>query len=343
MFKNVLLAGALLVPVLAYGASPSTDLSVQIVPAASPKPPSNGIACGVGPNYTGSIPAAAQAAGFTTCAANYDFTNSAYANTSTWLDCAGASSPQWYSIGGTPCSNSFVITSDSGSQVLDMHFDPSWWPAATSTSAQTATANNGTASFQFPQSMYVEIKQRVPSATETGVCPSGQSSCGLSDFFFWSTQHTNAPGYTCCQLVEWDIIETYTNHSDGANAHDWNNSFSTLNGVNEPWQASGYDPTSYNIYGARVTTNGTTYALCTYLNNNFLGTICPSTNYSASFQDTITNFLSMEGGPYTSNYNFTAPSDYYIQWIHVFTCSSGVGIGPGQGGVCNGTALTSAP
>jgi hypothetical protein len=71
MFKKALLA-ALLAPVLAYGGSPSTDLSVQIVPAASPPPPSKGIACAIGPNYNSSIPAAAQAAGFTTCAANYD-------------------------------------------------------------------------------------------------------------------------------------------------------------------------------------------------------------------------------------------------------------------------------
>jgi hypothetical protein len=84
MIKQLFLTAALLAPGLAYAGNPSADLSGQIVPA------SGSIACGVGPNYTGSIPTQASTAGFTTCAANYDFTSSQFANASTWLDCYGA-------------------------------------------------------------------------------------------------------------------------------------------------------------------------------------------------------------------------------------------------------------
>src|ERR1700761_1982291 len=88
MFKKILLA-ALLAPVLAYGGSPSTDLSVQIVPAASPPPP---------PPTNLTPPAPAQAAGFTTLAANYDFTGQTsdgvhpanwYQTITNWLTCVG--------------------------------------------------------------------------------------------------------------------------------------------------------------------------------------------------------------------------------------------------------------
>ena len=149
MFKKVLLAGALLLaPVLAYGASPSTDLSVQIVPAASPTPPSNGIACDIGPNYIGSIPAPAQAVGYTHCAANYDFTSSTtfnngaggsgynFSNISTWLYCNGSgggtasnpTGPLWYVIDTgngvqAPCSDMSIIN-DGGSNSLLLTFTP---------------------------------------------------------------------------------------------------------------------------------------------------------------------------------------------------------------------------
>ena len=73
MQRTLLFAAVLLAPNLAY----SADLSVQAVPASS-----DGIACDIGPNYTGAVPAAALAAGFTHCAANYDFSNSFYATRS---------------------------------------------------------------------------------------------------------------------------------------------------------------------------------------------------------------------------------------------------------------------
>jgi hypothetical protein len=220
MLKNIFLAGALLLaPVLAYGGSPSTELSVQIVPAASPTPPppsptpppSNGIACDIGPNYTGTIPAGAQAAGFTHCAANYDFTTSSnftyngntynFSNLSTWLDCAGASNPLWFHTGynspATPCSD-ISIVNDGGTQVLHIVWTPADAQSGSQVSGiQLANANN-TQYQTFPVGTYVEGLFRSTAASQYALSISNP----IIGFNMWSPQ-------PCCGFVEWDIDESY--------------------------------------------------------------------------------------------------------------------------------------
>jgi hypothetical protein len=141
MIKTLFLIAALLVPGLAYAANPSAPFSVQVV-----APPS-GITCDIGPPYTGAIPAAAIQAGFTHCAANYDFTytgtwtSTIAGNTYTyqwsnmsgsggisgWFSCvSGARPPALFSREGSntvPCDATHVfMTTDSGAQVLAMAF-----------------------------------------------------------------------------------------------------------------------------------------------------------------------------------------------------------------------------
>src|SRR6516162_9190616 len=99
MIKKLIFTAVLLAPGLAYGGNPSANLTVQIDPA--PNPP-NSITCDIGPNYSGSIPAAATQAGFTHCAANYDFTYTGsftngsftyqWSNLSSWLRCDNTTS-----------------------------------------------------------------------------------------------------------------------------------------------------------------------------------------------------------------------------------------------------------
>jgi hypothetical protein len=109
-----------------------------------------GTACAIGPNWTGAIPGPALAAGFTTCAANYDFSNTSnftfnghtynFSNTATWLgatDGAGNTAPQtgcaaanplirWdYSNGngsGLGCSTGGSVANDplAGTNVLQL-------------------------------------------------------------------------------------------------------------------------------------------------------------------------------------------------------------------------------
>src|SRR6187200_3041948 len=106
------------VPWLAYGANPTADLSVQIVPAGSAP----------------TVPDPAQAAGFTTLSLNADFTQPFYATQSNWLACAGAADPQWW-IGGAqtdgahppPCSSVRQANDPStGQPVLNMTWNPSY-------------------------------------------------------------------------------------------------------------------------------------------------------------------------------------------------------------------------
>src|SRR5712672_250684 len=108
MIKKLFFTAALLVPGIAYGADPSANLPIQIVPA--------------GP----AVPAPAAAAGFTTRVLHSDFTSPAYADTSTWLQCAGASSPIWWTTNNANYKKGTcpIITTDGGVQVFQFRIDP---------------------------------------------------------------------------------------------------------------------------------------------------------------------------------------------------------------------------
>jgi hypothetical protein len=350
MFKKVLLAGALLAPVLAYGASPSTDLSVQIVPAASPTPtpspsppsPSGGIACAIGPNYTGSVPTAAQAAGFTTCAANYDFTSPAYSNIATWLDCKGASTPQWAFAYGN-CAHINMIT-DGGTQVLDLQWQPSDYGTFTSTGIQTGDPNNSSdlsqAILTLPTGKYIEVVSRTPAATENNACNSG---CFYGATWSWG-------GNGNPNFIEWDFIEYYYNgvNSDGAQLHPTDGASGYIDAIGEYHNVSGYDPTQYNTFGIRtVTDTNGDLIMCTYLNGSLInggGTYpCGSGTYSPI--PVGRNFLVMDMGPQGSNPNYLTTGDYYVQRVTVWECA---GWATGEcynssSQVTNGGALTHAP
>jgi hypothetical protein len=285
MLKNIFLAGALLAPVLAYAGSPSTELSVQIVPATSPTPPptsptpppSSGIACDIGPNYTGSIPAGAQAAGFTHCAANYDFTTSSnftyngntynFSNLSTWLDCAGASNPLWFHTGyvsaATPCSD-ISIVNDSGSNALHLVWTPTdAQNGSLTTGIQTSSSNNSQYT-TFPQGVYTEITFRSDAATQTN----GSGDGDLFSYVSWSFQ----PSPTTNGFIEWDVIEAYADGGAGACIHDWGN------GGNSPGCAAGWwnsntnfapnQEAAYHSYGELITSDGSAnLAACAFLDN----------------------------------------------------------------------------
>ena len=350
MFKKVLLAGALLLaPVLAYGASPSTDLSVQIVPAASPiSPPSNGIACDIGPNYMGSIPAAAQAAGFTHCAANYDFTNSAYSNTATWLDCAGASFPQWTFYGdnpSVPCSRVFM-TSDGGVQVLDIQYNPSTDGGTGSTngtnSIQTSGSNNNSdisqALFTVPTGKYVEFVVRTDANLQNNNgCSDG---CEMNDFWTWG-------GNGNPNFIEWDFLEEYSNtNGNGGIWHPWGGGNAGISGLAEPGQQGGYDPTQYHTYGFRIAndTSGDV-AVCNYLDGTQLsnGTPpCATGNYAPV--PLGREFLVLSSGPNSAS-NYAVTGNYYVKSVRVWECPGGASgeCYSSSAQVTNNGALTGPP
>jgi hypothetical protein len=112
-------------------------------------PPGYAIQCDYGPPYTGAIPANATQAGFTHCAANYDFTYTgswtdsmgthqwcagslpcSLANMSSWLSCTGnglAPPTLWYLTSGTPCDTNHVqiaVDPSTGTQTWCKHICP---------------------------------------------------------------------------------------------------------------------------------------------------------------------------------------------------------------------------
>src|SRR5215469_8802219 len=102
MIKALFFTAALVAPGLAYGAGPTATLSDQVVDPAGPPTP----------------PAQATVANFNTCVVCFDWTapsggvfvngvapaGVSAAQTNTWLDCAGASSPILIhvDVGGAP-------------------------------------------------------------------------------------------------------------------------------------------------------------------------------------------------------------------------------------------------
>jgi hypothetical protein len=93
-----------------------------------------GVACDIGPPYTGQIPAAATQAGLTHCGANYDFTYTGsftdslgthtWSTLSSWLSCGGFGGNTILTFtGATPCDTGHQnITTDGGTQVLALTY-----------------------------------------------------------------------------------------------------------------------------------------------------------------------------------------------------------------------------
>jgi hypothetical protein len=210
----------LVVPTLAYGENPSADLSVQIVPTGKV------FACDIGPDYLGSIPAPAQAAGFTHCAANYDFTSTSnftyngntinFSNITTWLDCAGAPSPLWFNVGyggtpATPCSR-YSIVSDGGLNALHLV-----WTQGDSYNSQATFMSIGSnaqlfgsgVSNSMPLTHYAETKFRSTSAT-LGAIP---GTSGTADVLNFGGFKSYAPWNA---WINWDTVELFSPYGNGA-------------------------------------------------------------------------------------------------------------------------------
>lgn len=335
MLKYILVAAALLAPALAYSASPGTNLSVQIVPAATPAPP---------PSPTPPPPpAGAAAAGYTTLALNIDFTGattSSYnGNTfnaqslSAWLDCAGASNPVFwvngFSSSAPPCS-AYNVINDNGTTVLDMTYLPSYWPNSLTTSIQTVNPSNNSSQHNFPQGVYYEVTFKLSNQTVNNSCSSG---VGNNPLCLFGTVFTWVFGNGSTAPMEWDIVETYSNGAaiNGAIDHTSNAGYN----MGPNYYGGSGDLTNYHTYANRVTTDGNNnWEGCSYLDNSFLG--CSGSSFSGD-QKTQRNIISANIGAWQGNTNVLTQQDMYIEHIRVWSCSSWLT------SQCNGTLLTSSP
>ena len=279
MIKQLILAAALVVPGLAYAGNPSADLSTQIVPAAPP--PGAGIACDQGPNAA-AVPAPAQAAGFTKCLLNADFTSAAYANPANWLqECGygGSGSNTTFrliendavhsQVRSAPC-NRAEMTTDLGSQVLLLElFQNDFannsfdileldWP----TDAYTGRMGPNNAGLQHAQ--YAEVTFRIPQS-------SAQESGGRQflPYAFW---YNLSPGLVGGTVTEVDFFELFSNQCavNGGHPTDTCNYNVNLNmsGFGNPDPNAPTGP-SYVTMGFLTTTrDGVNFGFCMYTNNS---------------------------------------------------------------------------
>jgi hypothetical protein len=274
MIKKLLFTAALLVPGATYAANPSGSLSDQVVSAV---PVIAAVtACAIGPNYTGSIPAPAQAAGYTTCAANYDWSSTAnftptglagnnalnghtynLSNTATWLVCGEPST----AIGSAlfkqqtdPCGAGRVsiVRDDAadGLNSLQMLFtltDFNKNIGYLQLSSQDNCVNPcDAAGTTFPTGAYIEAVMRVPSQS----VPTEFASLVGAAFEDSYNNIQNGKSY-----LETDLFELYIpDHSNGGGCLEWNPTHNCLP-AGTPYSNGSYDPTVYNTYGVRITQN----------------------------------------------------------------------------------------
>jgi hypothetical protein len=252
--------------------------------------------CAIGPSYTGAIPAAAIQAGFTTCAANYDFTQ-----TGQWTDNAGTH--QWSNLGSwfsctriasapyilyyqdysdhVPCDLTHQnITTDSGVQVFALTYTSA--DAAAGKRESGVQSQGSTPVVNMAGQYYIELVNR-PSTNNT--CSQFCDYAGLSTF-------TAVQGNPCfiSTDMEWDTGSTGT----GVGQAWWNpicgtsGSFNggTCGGSTCATPVNGTINTSVNTWGNLTTGDGVSQsASCNYWSAGPVSGL-PKTAFKSCFSNT---------------------------------------------------------
>ena len=306
-------------------------------PTVSTVPPSAG------------VPPGAQAAGYTTLAFESDFTQPSYANLSNWLDCAGASSPEWFLGGGIghsppPCSRISMIN-DGGVQVLDIKFTSA--DAANLGTVLTTLNSALTRGVDFPNGAYWEVTYRLTAAGRDNN-PYGSL---LSGFYAWSNSGQLGASSSYMEL---DFLESYASGCchEGSIIHMWGAVPYGQTGLD----VSGYgvpdyqiDQTAYHTIAARITQDGiSNLAMCMYIDGQLqnCGDMVSAGNRGAT---AITpaelnerNFLTLQVGPINTT-PVAATMDMLVKDVRIWTCANWQGTLNTPGNACNGPVLTSAP
>jgi hypothetical protein len=331
MIKNLFFTAALLAPGLAYAANPSANLPVQIVPAGS------NIACDAGPTYTGSVPAPAGGAGFTTCALNADFSNSYYSKTATWINECGATTPWRFYLqgqfgGSVPCNRLTIATDPTfGGTVAHFQYlqnDKATigqnifqlaWPGAWLTTTGFPP--------YLPNEMYYEISFRLSPATLTA------GTAWPIDIWQETTRSPCGPGGGPCppSWVEIDFME-YDDLGQPGSGFKWGGGI-----IDWPYGNPAYGPVTvgatdlsvYHTLRVLITSDeSSAISKCTWIDATPYGCIQvhPQNVPGADAQTTaeeyhqwnnaITFFLG-QGGASSISSNL----DAYIQSIRLWECS----------------------
>jgi hypothetical protein len=288
MIRRLFFMVGLLLPRLAYGADPSTDVSVTVTPTP---------------------PAAAAAAGFTTLALDSEFSQP---QPNGWFACKGGpAGAQWYQgvEGGdtkaAPCSvtngqpgpasaSRFNLITDptTNKQVLDLSFKLNDLATGLNyATIQTADDSENAANSSvpccvmgelFPYGFYMEARYRIITTPDADHGVTGgvwsafwQGGQGLSPFtnphgttieIDHPEQHSelmyNFPGKGIAGPgIEWGVINWYDGSGGGY-----------FSGGSVPQWAQLEDPRQYHTFGVRVTTDGSSgLAHCSYFDGSQIG------------------------------------------------------------------------
>jgi hypothetical protein len=311
MIKKLFFTAALLVPGLAYGADPTANLPIQIVPAAA-------------------VPAAAQAAGFNNLIINDNFQSAAFANTATWLDCNDGSTPPssplyyraWIGFGmglSGPCS-AITQTTDpiDGQLSVRLHWQDSYIGAASALTIQT-TDNSGNGR-QTPPGFYLEVVARTDNATGGSPKP----WMGL-----WSYT-TNGGSYELDGSEESGSGVTFAIHN---NENRFNNCANPSAGC----APASVDVTKYHTYAWRQTSAGTDIVFCAYIDGVLYG--CNTINPTAAELASGSGFtmvhqfeITMPGGG-TPLGNGSTGKNAFIRSAKVWSCA-----GINSGALCRSSS-----
>jgi hypothetical protein len=339
MIKQLIFTVVLLAPGLAYGQNPTASFTDQVVPAGS-----DPITCDIGVPYTGSIPAAAQAAGFTHCVANFDFTNSFFTNQANWLgsgnnqSCISSTPILYVTDAGNgiqaDCSRFQMVddTANGGaSQVLRVGF----LVGDTDGVSQLDTVSNY--GLPNPPGLHIyngfyseEVLRLDASYTANTSCPNtGGQQCQYFDY--WAIPYT-CPG--CDRTMEFDFIEAYaqTNSTSVcgsclpfAGGGAGNTGVTTGGNFLNPGPLTASQLTNgYVTIGEMstvVNSGSPNYAACWYLNGstNACGT---STVTSTDITNALLHIFPAEVGPQKSNQSPQLDQYAYIERLTIWACSN---------------------
>lgn len=331
---------------------------------------SGAIACDYGPNYTGaSVPPSASAAGFTRCAANFDFTNTAnfvnagnggatlnFSNLSTWFNCFGAADTaamMWsyptHSPPSAPCDSShYNMVTDSGVQVLRATWNTSDGIATVNTQSETFNgAGPAYYGFTVPNAFYIEVVWRVDTSN---ICNPSPPPPNFSGCLVWGPFQYAANGNPNA-FVEVDYDEVYSSNAPeglGPNWGEWGAGCSPCGYPGPPKPT--YDPTHYHTYGLRITSDGSsTLGACSYFDTNIVsGLPLSDSNGACVTANPINNvYNSRDGmipvwGPNPNDVpNITAGFNMYVMRETLWECPTWQSLSEHNnaysGSQCNGT------
>jgi hypothetical protein len=257
-------------------------------------------------------PPGAAAAGFTTLAANYDFTQRL---PSGWLGCQpwDGHAHQWYQDagGGVPCDIHQVTDPKYGGTVLDLRWKPSYLGKGFPFTFQQIYTHSpdGTLATDFPNAYY-----EATFRTETTPDVSGRFEelpAGVISWWSW-------PHVLSGQQIGWelDFIDSYFKYNGCFSTGVVGYNGSGGAGLYAPAPCPNYHPKKYHTWAMRMTGDGVTNAaFCEYLDGNMVGscTTIPYANQNAIQRHTLILWegISCKGGsdasctnqPITNVYN----------------------------------------